>query len=70
MQLFVILLLLLTNIHRIICESWNYHDLGPDIWSETYPSCAGHSQSPIIIKTACTIYRTFAPFDFSSTYNL
>ncbi|CAF3492226.1 unnamed protein product [Rotaria sp. Silwood1] len=40
------------------------------MWSETYPSCAGHSQSPINIKTACTIYQIFTPFNFSLAYNL
>ena len=29
----------------------------------------GHSQSPIDIRTACTIYRSFESFKFSSTYN-
>ncbi|CAF1254402.1 unnamed protein product, partial [Rotaria sordida] len=40
------------------------------VWSETHESCGRYSQSPIIIKTACTVYRTFTPFDFSSAYNL
>ncbi|CAF4440468.1 unnamed protein product [Rotaria sp. Silwood2] len=62
--------LLLTIVSQTTGNSWNYHNSGPDMWSETYQSCAKYSQSPIIIKTACTIYRTFAPFDFSSTYNL
>lgn len=52
------------------CETWNYQDLGPDVWSDTYPSCANHSQSPINIRTACTTYRSFTPFNFTSAYNL
>jgi carbonic anhydrase len=51
-------------------ETWNYHNLGPDVWSDAYPSCAGHSQSPINIRTACTIYQPYTPFNFSSTYDL
>ncbi|CAF4232174.1 unnamed protein product, partial [Rotaria sordida] len=70
LQFFIFISLLLIIVCPITGESWNYHDLGPDIWSETYPSCAGHSQSPINIKTACTIYRTFTSFNFSSAYNL
>ena len=48
---------------------WNYADQGPDVWSDGYPLCAGQSQSPINIKTACTTYRSFTPFNFSSAYN-
>ena len=44
--------------------------LGPDVWSDTYPTCAKYSQSPINIQTACTIYQSFIPFHFSSVYNL
>jgi len=58
----------------IICsttdENWNYHNLGPDVWSDAYPSCAEHSQSPINIRTACTIYQPHTPFHFSSTYEI
>ncbi|CAF0997586.1 unnamed protein product [Adineta steineri] len=53
-----------------MCELWNYHDLGPDVWSDTYPTCAAHSQSPINIQTACTDYQSFTPFSFQSGYNL
>ncbi|CAF3441502.1 unnamed protein product [Rotaria socialis] len=66
----LVISLLFTNIYSTDGQDWNYQDLGPDMWSETYPMCAGTSQSPIIIKTACTTYRTFAPFRFSSDYNL
>ncbi|CAF4806425.1 unnamed protein product [Rotaria sp. Silwood1] len=48
---------------------WNYGDLGPDIWSEHYPSCDGQSQSPINILTACTVYKDFKPFTFISTHD-
>ena len=64
----IFIYLLLTNINLIISESWNYHDLGPDTWSETYPSCAAHSQSPINVQTACTTYQSFTPFNFSPDY--
>ncbi|CAF0851838.1 unnamed protein product [Rotaria sordida] len=43
--------------------------LGPDVWYAKYPTCAGQSQSPINILTACTIYKTFTPFIFGSRYN-
>jgi carbonic anhydrase len=70
MQLFVVISIFFILPYRIISESWNYGDLGPDVWSDTYPSCAGYSQSPINIRTACTTYQTFTPFNFSSIYNL
>jgi carbonic anhydrase len=50
-------------------NQWNYGQLGPDIWSDYYPLCAGKSQSPINILTACTIYRTLPSFVFTSSYN-
>jgi carbonic anhydrase len=70
MQLFTVTTVLLTLFHRIISDTWNYADLGPDVWSDTYPLCAGQSQSPIDIKTACTTYRSWIPFQFSSAYSL
>jgi len=70
MQSFLFLVILLNIVHRMSCETWNYGDLGPDVWSDTYPSCAKHSQSPINIKTACTSYQSFTPFHFTSTYDL
>jgi carbonic anhydrase len=51
------------------CNQWNYGQLGPDIWSDYYPLCAGKSQSPINILTACTIYKKFQPFEFTSSYD-
>lgn len=53
----------------LVKSDWNYNDQGPDVWSEQYPFCAKHAQSPINIITACTIYQSFKPFDFSSDYN-
>ncbi|CAF1639269.1 unnamed protein product [Rotaria magnacalcarata] len=49
---------------------WNYGEFGPDVWDDEYPSCAGHYQSPINIRTACTIYQSFEPFHFSQDYNV
>ncbi|CAF1238949.1 unnamed protein product [Rotaria magnacalcarata] len=49
--------------------AWNYRRFGPDVWSKTYPQCAGNSQSPINIKTACTIQKNFNPFNFTPNYN-
>jgi carbonic anhydrase len=48
---------------------WNYGALGPDVWPDAYPACGGSSQSPINIKTACTKYQSYAPFQFSSAYS-
>lgn len=48
---------------------WNYSKEGPDVWSDLEPSCAGHAQSPIDIKTACTIYHSYDPFVLSAAYN-
>ncbi|CAF1174857.1 unnamed protein product [Adineta ricciae] len=55
-----------------ICVSsnqWNYGHLGPDIWSDYYPMCAGKSQSPINILSACTKYVKLHPFKFSPSHN-
>ncbi|CAF1580137.1 unnamed protein product, partial [Didymodactylos carnosus] len=49
--------------------TWNYEELGPDIWYLTYPNCAGFEQSPIDIITSCTEYHQFQPFTFSSHYS-
>jgi carbonic anhydrase len=70
MQSFIFITVLLSIVHRTICDSWDYHALGPDVWSDTYPSCANHSQSPINIQTACTTYQSFTPFHFTSAYDL
>ena len=48
---------------------WDYHRLGPDTWSDRYPSCAGQYQSPINILTACTKYKSFSSFQFSTGYS-
>ncbi len=50
-------------------HTWNYEEYGPDVWSETYPTCGGQLQSPINILTACTVYKNFTPFIFGSEYN-
>jgi carbonic anhydrase len=50
-------------------QHWNYDAYGPDVWFERYPSCAGHLQSPIDIRTACTIYKNIDPFIFALGYN-
>jgi len=60
---------LLTLIHQSMTSEWDYGHHGPDVWSEIYPSCAGSSQSPINIRTPCTTYQSFEPFQFSSFYD-
>ena len=51
-------------------DDWNYEALGPEIWSETFPTCDGQNQSPINILTACTTFQQFTPFSFSPAYNM
>jgi carbonic anhydrase len=50
-------------------HDWDYEELGPDVWSEIYPTCGGQRQSPINILTACTMYKDFQPFVYGSAYN-
>ena len=47
---------------------WDYGEFGPDVWDEFYPQCNGTSQSPINIRTACTIYSDFPSFIFSDKH--
>jgi carbonic anhydrase len=70
MQSYITIFLLINFVHLTITETWNYGDLGPDVWSDTYPLCAKHSQSPVNIRTACTVYKTFSSFQISSNSNL
>jgi carbonic anhydrase len=63
-------LLCLINLYRSQVVQWNYGALGPDVWKDFFPACGGSSQSPINIKTACTTFKSFEPFLFSSGYNL
>lgn len=69
--------LLFVSLFIVICKTevpeapsfeWNYGRFGPDVWFKKYPECAGENQSPINIKTACTIYQQFEPFHFSAAY--
>ncbi|UJR15476.1 hypothetical protein I4U23_002419 [Adineta vaga] len=69
LQMFIITLLSTSIIQLTSGSDWNYESKGPDVWSDTYPSCNGHFQSPILIQTACTSYRSFTPFNFTSAYD-
>ncbi|UJR31363.1 hypothetical protein I4U23_018857 [Adineta vaga] len=53
-----------------VAEEWNYSDQGPDVWSDSYPACAGRSQSPIDVDTQTTEYIEFTKFRFTSAYNV
>jgi carbonic anhydrase len=65
------LFILLAILHQAIdAADWNYGDEGPDVWSDTYPSCAGYSQSPINIDTTSTVHLSFTPFKFTTGYNM
>jgi carbonic anhydrase len=68
LQFFISISVLVNIICSTTDENWDYGKLGPDVWNDAYPSCAGRSQSPINIRTACTTYQTFTPFYFSSAY--
>ena len=70
MRLFIVNFVLFIHYHSIVSQNWNYGNLGPDVWSNTIPACAGRSQSPINIQTACTTYQRMAPFHFSSAYSI
>ena len=49
-------------------SEWNYNELGPDVWGELAPACNGERQSPINIRTACTIREDFPELSFSPTH--
>ncbi|CAF3670517.1 unnamed protein product [Adineta steineri] len=53
---------ILILINKCLASDWDYLEHGPDVWSEHYPLCGGERQSPINIKTACTIYQPFDQF--------
>jgi carbonic anhydrase len=65
-------LVLLVCLYFRLCQSadWNYHNLGPEVWPDLFPACAGSSQSPIDIKTACTVHQPFPAFNLSSNYGM
>jgi carbonic anhydrase len=71
-HLLLFVFVLFNSIHTFVSgrPHWNYGELGPDVWKDLFPTCGGSAQSPINIKTACTTYQSFAPFQFSSAYNL
>lgn len=50
-------------------NEWNYNELGPDVWGEIEPACNGQRQSPINIRTHCTIQDKFPEFSFSQLHN-
>jgi len=58
------------NISLSDVSHWDYGEIGPDVWKDYFPTCGSNAQSPINIKTACTVYQSFAPFQFSSAYDL
>lgn len=60
---------LLAALHISLAVQWDYGSKGPDVWSDAFPACSGRSQSPIDIRTACTIYRPYSPFQLSSAYS-
>jgi carbonic anhydrase len=48
---------------------WDYSADGPDVWPENFAACGGENQSPINIKTKCTIQEHFQPFRFTFNHN-
>lgn len=66
----VFILLQSTDLSRSADAHWDYRSMGPDVWRDSFPACAGNSQSPINILSACTIYQQFEPFHFSEAYDI
>ena len=50
-------------------QIWDYGKHGPNVWKDINSNCGGQNQSPINIKTACTNYEIFDPFDFTASHN-
>ncbi|CAF4274653.1 unnamed protein product [Rotaria sp. Silwood2] len=63
--LFVPLLILANTIDS---ANWDYGNHGPDVWMEMFPACGGKKQSPINIRTRCTVYQAFELFNFTSIH--
>jgi carbonic anhydrase len=49
-------------------QSWNYDTLGPEVWSDLFHECGRTSQSPINIRTSCTLYQSYDHLWFSPSY--
>jgi carbonic anhydrase len=47
---------------------WDYSKLGPDVWGKYFPDCNGDTQSPINIKTECTVQKPFESFSLSPNF--
>ncbi|CAF3592325.1 unnamed protein product [Rotaria sp. Silwood1] len=67
----LVVFILLCSVNTSLSQGthWNYGDAGPDVWEDSYPNCQGMFQSPINIQTACTVYKAFPRFHFSSATN-
>ena len=64
------LILLFFICHGIVASTnWDYGKHGPNVWKDIEPNCGGQKQSPINIKTQCTEYQTFQPFDLTFAHN-
>ncbi|CAF3091397.1 unnamed protein product [Rotaria socialis] len=61
-----ILILILNN--AIASADWDYGKHGPDVWKKNYVACGGKNQSPINIRTKCTVTQTFSRFELTSIY--
>ena len=57
--------LFLVYCQELQSSTWDYSEHGPDVWSEIYPNCNGQRQSPINIRTACTIKQDFSNLSLS-----
>jgi carbonic anhydrase len=67
--LFAMVLSLSISIDSSTSSEWNYHEYGPDVWSEINPTCAGLSQSPINIRNKCATFKAFSDWNISMDYN-
>ena len=68
MQNCIAILIASTVAGLVTSQSWDYTAVGPDVWQDYYSGCGGSLQSPINIKTACTVQRSYEPFQFSAAY--
>ena len=60
----------LLSLSRAADIKWDYHSKGPDVWKDLFPTCAGSSQSPIDIRTGCTVYQPMTEFILSPNYDV
>ena len=71
-RLMIVVAALLSLVSLLQSEEthWDYHGAGPNVWKDLFPACAGSSQSPIDIRTGCTVYQPMPAFALSPNYDV